>query len=77
MKDWTYARTSTVVRELDDLDECIKAKLILFSTYRNEEIEKGDEIMPDHYMKRIAEFERIRGAIDTIIEFLDSREVTF
>ena len=77
MKDWSVARATMLTRELTDLDESIKAKHILHSTLRNEAIEEDEEAMSNSYGERIAGFECIRSAIDTLLVFLDSREVKF
>ncbi len=73
--NWTTARVTTLIKELDALDDEIKEEQLYHGNLKNAALKmEKDEIAEEHQQK-IDEYMVIRSAIDTVIEFLDGREV--
>lgn len=72
---WTNARITELTKEIDALDNSIKDEQVLYGSLKNSAMERGDETMTKVYADRLDEFMVVRAAIDTVIEYLDGREV--
>lgn len=73
--NWTIARITELTKEIDALDNSIKDEQVLYGSLKNSAMERGDETMTKVYADRLDEFMVVRAAIDTVIEYLDGREV--
>lgn len=73
--NWTNARVTELTKEIDALDNSIKDEQVLYGSLKNSAMERGDETMTKVYADRLDEFMVVRAAIDTVIEYLDGREV--
>jgi hypothetical protein len=72
---WTTARATTLMKELDELDDGIKYEQMIYGSLKNDAMEKDDKSSEQNYQKRLDEYMAVRSAIDTVIEFLDGCEV--
>ena len=73
--NWTIAKITELTKEIDALDNSIKDEQVLYGSLKNSAMERGDETMTKVYADRLDEFMVVRAAIDTVIEYLDGREV--
>lgn len=73
--NWTIARITELTKELNALDDEIKTAQTRNGSLKNRamEMDKGD--IAGEYQDRLDAYMLIRSAIDTVIEFLDGREV--
>ena len=73
--NWATARATTLMKELDALDDGIKYEQMIYGSLKNDAMEKDDKSSEQIYQKRLDEYMAVRSAIDTVIEFLDGCEV--
>ena len=72
---WTTARATTLIKELDALDDGIKYEQMIYGSLKNDAMKENNEASEKSYQKRLDEYMAVRSAIDTVIEFLDGCEV--
>ena len=73
--NWATARATTLMKELDALDDGIKYEQMIYGSLKNDAMEKDDKSSEQIYQKRLDEYRAVRSAIGTVIEFLDGCEV--
>ena len=66
---------TTLIKELDTLDDGIKYEQMIYGSLKNDAMEKDDKSSEKIYQERLDKYMEVRSAIDTIIEYLDGCEV--